>query len=362
MPIKKNKIIMWSDSFKTYGCNPKYIAEYILANHKNEFDIVWVIDACLPIPAGIPSDIRIVKYFSKEYLRELHTAHFVICNARTNSSYMWHKRKGQIYIQTWHSSLRLKTIEKDAENFLPDDYIGSSKEDSERIDYIISGCKFSSDIFANSFWYSGKILECGTPRIDYLLNSPQSEKLYKKIGISQEYKYILYAPTFRNKEYNYNLDFKKIISAAQRAYGGKWKILYRLHPNLIFKIKEYDLGDECINVCGYSDMQELVAVCDMLITDYSSCMFDMMYTKKPCILYMPDYDDYVSHERRLYFDIEKLPFGKAYDDNSLLSVIEGLNDEKYLKDIADFKNAIGSFEQGTACKTIVDGIIFGKDI
>ena len=253
--------------------------------------------------------------------------------------------------------MRLKTIEKDAANFLPDEYIESAKEDSKRIDYVISGCKFSSDIFANSFWYSGKILECGTPRIDYLLNSPRSEALYKKIGISQEYKYILYAPTFRNKEYNYNLDFKKLVAAAEETYGGKWKVLYRLHPNLMFKIKEYELGEECINMCKYPDMQGLVAVCDMLITDYSSCMFDMMYTRKPCILYMPDYDDYISNERKLYFDIDKLPFCKAYNYDSLLSVIKKLDGEEYLQNVDKFIKEIGSFEKGNSSETIVKTVI-----
>ncbi|MBO5413489.1 MAG: CDP-glycerol glycerophosphotransferase family protein, partial [Clostridia bacterium] len=155
IPIKKNKIIIWSNSFKSYGCNPKYIAEYILENYPGEFDIVWVIDADLPVPSDIPEGVRIVRYFSKQYLYELHTARFVVCNARTSDAYFWHKRKNQIYIQTWHSSIRLKTIEKDAENSLPERYIEAAKSDSKKIDYIISGCDFSSRIFKESFWYDG---------------------------------------------------------------------------------------------------------------------------------------------------------------------------------------------------------------
>ena len=80
-PIQRNKIILWSNGFKLYGCNPKYITEYILENDPNKFDIVWVINNMVKIPESIPKNVRVVKYFSKEYLYELHTARFVICNA-----------------------------------------------------------------------------------------------------------------------------------------------------------------------------------------------------------------------------------------------------------------------------------------
>lgn len=358
MPIKKNKIIMWSNSFKSYGCNPKYIAEYLLENYPNEFDIVWIMDLDLPVPAGMPDGVRVVKYFSTQYLYELHTAKFVICNARTSDSYFWHKRKGQVYIQTWHSSLRLKTIERDAEKSLPEIYIKAAKSDSEKIDYIISGCAFSSRIFKNSFWYDGKLLECGTPRIDYLLKGADRKEILEKAKLSDEYKYILYAPTFRTDDaYNYNFDFEKLISVLESCFGGKWKVLYRLHPNLIFKIKEHKLPDACIDMCRYSDMQELIAVSDFMITDYSSCMFDMMYIKKPCLLYMPDIEEYTEKERDLYFNIKELPFLKAYAEGGMFETLEAFDKEKYEADTEKFLRKIGSFETGTACETIAELIV-----
>lgn len=353
MPLKDNKIIMWGNSFRSYGCNPKYIAEYLLKKHPSEFDIVWVIDAGLPVPKSIPNGIRVVRYFSKEYLYELHTAKFVICNARTSDSYFWHKRKNQIYIQTWHSSLRLKTIEKDAEKTLPEAYIQAAKGDSEKIDYIISGCSFSSGIFKNSFWYDGAVLECGTPRIDYLLRETNSKALLEKAKLSTEYKYILYAPTFRtDDDYEYNFDFEKLVCIFESCFGGKWKVLYRLHPNLIFKIKEHKLTDACIDVCGYSDMQELIAISDFMITDYSSCMFDMMYIKKPCLLYMPDFEEYTKKERDLYFNIKDLPFLKAYTEDEMFETVKNFDRDKYQENTDSFLCTIGSFEKGTACETI----------
>lgn len=355
IPIKKNKIIIWSDSFKSYGCNPKYISEHIMKNYPEEFDIVWVFDATLPVPDSIPNSVRIVRYFSKEYLYELHTSHFVICNARTSNSYFWKKRKNQVYIQTWHSSLRLKTIEKDASEHLPQNYIQAAMSDSKKIDYIISGCEFSTNIFKNSFWYSGKILECGTPRIDYLLNNSKDKDLYEKIGVSSEFKYVLYAPTFRNdKNFEYNFDFRKLTDSLEKKFAGKWRVLYRLHPNLTFSHKQSALDDVCINVSRYPDMQELMLVSDMLISDYSSCIFDAAYTKKPCILFMKDYDNYVKNERKLYFEITSLPFYKAYSENELFDELSNFDTSLYNQRINDFLNTIGSYENGDACQQIIN--------
>ena len=355
LPLKRNKIILWSNGFKLYGCNPKYITEYILENYPNKFDIVWVISNIVNIPESIPKNVRVVRYFSKEYLYELHTAGFVICNARTDDSYLWTKREGQIYIQTWHSSLRLKSIEKDAEKTLPESYVQAAKGDSKKIDYIISGCTFSSSIFKNSFWYDGKILECGTPRIDYLLKEANKKAIFEKNDFSDEYKYILYSPTFRTDDaYQYNVDFEKLVHICEEQFGGKWKILYRLHPNLLFKIEEQPLPDVCIDVCKYNDMQELIAISDFMITDYSSCMFDMMYMKKPCLLYMPDFEEYTERERALYFDIKELPFLKAYTEDEMFDAIKNFDGDKYEHDIESFLGTIGSFEKGTACQTITE--------
>ena len=309
----------------------------------------------MDIPESIPQNVRVVRYFSKEYLYELHTARFVICNARTDGSYFWTKRKGQVYIQTWHSSLRLKTIEKDAEKTLSESYVQSAKGDSEKIDYIISGCTFSSHIFKNSFWYDGKILECGTPRIDYLLKEANKKVIFKKTDFLEDHRYILYSPTFRTDDaYQYNVDFEKLVRVYEEQFGGKWKVLYRLHPNLLLKRTEQTLPGVCIDVCRYSDMQELIAISDFMITDYSSCMFDMMYMKKPCLLYMSDFEEYTGRERDLYFDIKELPFLKAYTEDEMFDAIENFDGNKYAHDLESFLGTIGSFEKGTACQTIAE--------
>lgn len=107
-------------------------------------------------------------------------------------------------------------------------------------------------------------------------------------------------------------------------------------------------------------MQELIVAADILITDYSSCMFDMMLANKKCVLYAPDLAEYLERERGLYFDIQKLPFPIAEDMESLCDEILNFNMEEYQKTLQQFKNIIGSYEKGTAAKQVADYMLKKK--
>lgn len=357
-PIKKNKIIAWSDSFKNFGCNPKYICLYLLKHYPGKFDIVWVFDQNRDIPLDFPKEIRYVRYFSKEYLYEISTAKFIICNSRTGTAHFFKKRDEQKYIQTWHSSIRLKKIEKDAEQSLPKKYIENAINDSKKIDIIVSGCDFSTNIFKNSFWYNGQILKSGTPRSDVLLNSEDNrKKVYDFYNISYDKKLVLYAPTFRNnkKADLYGFDFKELSTVLDE---NEYAFAYRLHPNIT---ENLNVSDNIISMSKYPDMQELLSACDILFTDYSSCMFDMAIAKKKCFLYVPDLEEYISKERGLYFDINNLPFSLSKKMDDLCENIKIFNEESYISEIESFMKEIGSYEDGNAAKRISEYIISNLD-
>ncbi len=346
-PIQSNKILLWSDNFKTFGCSPKYLALELAKVGK--YDVVWVLERDRPLPQGLPKGIRVVRYFSMEYLKEITTAKVIVCNHRTGDYHHFKKRKGQYYIQTWHSSLRLKKIEGDAPG-LPPDYVDHAKADSAKIDLLLSGCAFSSDIFRRAFWYGGEIFEHGTPRCDGFFgdNSGVKAKVYGFYGISEGKKLALYAPTFRKdkKADLYGMDFARL----QAALGEDWAIGCRLHPNLDAEAP----GEHCIPMSGYPDMQELLQSCDLLITDYSSSMFDMAVAGKKCALYMPDLEQYMANERGLYFDIQSLPFPKARDMTQLCGQIRDW--QGYESRCAAFLEQIGSFEDGNAAKAVAQRI------
>lgn len=356
LPIKRNKIILWADNFKHYGCSPKYITEYILKQYPGKYDLVWVFDHDVNVPLDLSSGIRVVRYFSLKYLRELHTARFIICNTRMGYAHMWHKRKEQKYIQTWHSSIRLKKIEGDASENLPQTYIEQAKSDSLRTDLIVSGCEFSTRIFKNAFWYDGPILQAGTPRCDIFFKGLCNEvrqKVHRILGIDPEMKILLYAPTFRHGFVPnlHGLDFSRIVEALNTRYGTNWQVLYRFHPNV--RNDQSQGPGFGINVSSYPDIQELIAAADCLITDYSSCMFDMAIAHKPCFLFAPDLHAYLQTERKLYFDPRQLPFPLAENNDELIRAINDFAKDSYLLRVEKFLQEVGSHEDGKASDRVV---------
>ena len=349
-PIKKNRCFLYSSYGINYGCNPKYISEYLVENNP-EIEVVWAFN--YPEKYDIRG-VKKVKNMSLKYFYYLSTSKFIVTNFRTPVEFK--KRDKQIYIQTWHSSLRLKMIEKDAEDTLPQNYIKQAKEDSKKLDYLVSGCKYSTEIFKKCFWYDGEILEIGTPRNDFLLTIKEKKirGIKDNLDIGDE-KILLYAPTFR-KDNNldvYNIDYERLLNNLEKKYNCKWKILLRLHPHLINIMPEIKL-ENVINVTRYDDIQELLAISDILISDYSSLMFDFTITKRPCFLYVPDLEEYQSKDRKLYFNVKELPFKIAKSNDELIDKIVNFSNEEYNKSLELFLNKIGSYENGKASQKIAE--------
>ncbi|MCL6572223.1 MAG: CDP-glycerol glycerophosphotransferase family protein [Bacillus sp. (in: Bacteria)] len=355
---------MFSYYGSQYGCNPKYITEYILSHYsQDKFDIVWAFND--PESKKTITGFRKVKTMSLKYFYELWTSKIIITNFRTTDLFV--KRKNQYYIQTWHSSLRLKQIEKDAEVTLPKQYVEMAKKDSQKCDLLLSGCKFSTTIFKRAFWFEGEILEYGTPRNDIFFkdHSVKRQKIFTELTIPTNYKIILYAPTFR-KDKNldvYKLNYDEILGSLEKKFGSKWIFLVKLHPHMISETNQFVYGDNVLDVTSYDDIQELLNITDVLISDYSSLMFDFAITKRPCFLYVPDLDEYIKNERNLYFDVLELPFISATSKIDLLEKINEFSYDEYNDRLREFLTGIETFEDGNASQKLLDHInevCFGK--
>ena len=94
-------------------------------------------------------------------------------------------------------------------------------------------------------------------------------------------------------------------------------------------------------------MQELLLAADVLVTDYSSSIWDMSLAFKPTFLYCPDLDRYRA-ERDFYIDIHEWPFPLAADNAALAANIRGFDEEKYRADVAAHHARLGSCETGHA--------------
>ena len=357
-PIKKNRIILWSYYYKKYACNPRYITEYLLDNEPDKYEIFWVFDKDTN-PNIKDERIHILKWKSLRYFYILNTSHIIITNARMFGDSFFYKRRKQVYIQTWHSSMRLKKVEKDAVKSLDDFYIKAAKRDSNMCNMILSGSKFSTETIRRAFWYKGDILEIGTPRNDifYKENTHIKDRFVELYNIKDDTKIILYAPTFRknNALDVYDLNYSEVVTAFEKKLGVKCILLVRMHPNLIKSGYEVitDL-ESVIDVTFYDDMNELLIVSDFLITDYSSCMFDFLLLGRACFLYAPDYENY---DRGTYFELQNLPFSNAKTHNQLINNIYSYDAIEYQSKTFDFnQKKIGSFENGKASEKVANYI------
>ena len=80
--------------------------------------------------------------------------------------------------------------------------------------------------------------------------------------------------------------FEKLIKTVSEKFGGKWVVMMRLHPRLVNLMQDFAGNkDFIIDATNYSDIQELMVSSDALITDYSSCIYDFMLSRKPGFIY-----------------------------------------------------------------------------
>lgn len=354
--INKKKVVFDNFDGRGYGDNPKYVAEELLSR-KLGYKMIWIVrDESYKMPKGICT----VKKCTFREVFHLATAGFWIENNRKRQEiYKNHKQK---YIQLWHGFYPLKKIEKDAISTLPEEYILSASHDGKITDLMVSGCKERTKLYKNSFWYDGEVKEWGTPRNDiFFRNYDYKNLICNYFHIPTESNILLYAPTFRDDRSiePYDIDFLNLQKTLAKRFGGVWYILIRLHPAVRELSGFIEYTDTIIDASSYDDIQELFAGSDVLISDYSDCMFEFSLQKKPVFLYASDLESY-THGRSFYYDIHELPYQIAESNSDLVSIISNFDDEAYQDRLSAFFDKIGVFEKGTASKSVVDYIINTK--
>ena len=296
---------------------------------------------------------------------QLSTARIWVSNTRT--FYGTKKRKGQCYIQTWHATICIKPIGLYRGALFPRIAALVSREDSKMIDYVLSGSKWCNHMYRKGLLYKGKILETGTPRCDVLLK--QREQKYKQLR--EEYnlpisaKIMLYAPTFRGGSQNTErtvktdetiIDFNRLVNSLKNRFGDEWYIFLRLHPQLAAKIEKIHTNQTSVrlfDVSQRSDMNEIIAASDAFLTDYSSAIFEANLIGIPGFIYADDLEEYIADRGDLFFDMYKLPFSVARNNDELMQNIEQFDADAYAKRTELFQDKMGIFEDGKASRRVV---------
>ncbi|GHH97452.1 hypothetical protein AM1BK_09950 [Neobacillus kokaensis] len=360
LPVDKNLILFESGVGKQYADSPRVIYEEI-AKQNLPYKKVWVINKNIRFID--PETIKI-KRLSPQYYYYLAKAGYWI-NNQNFPTYI-QKRKETTYIQTWHGT-PLKKMLFDIEHVQGRDegYLDRVYNATQTWDYLISPSEYATNAFKSAFRYKGNMLEIGYPRNDLFYQGAQEEianKVKSVLKIPANKKVILYAPTFRDNEtsgnnkfvFNINMDLHRL----QEQFGDEYILLMRMHVVISNKLTiPEELRDFVKNVSNYSDIQELLLISDILMTDYSSVMFDYANTGRPIFFYTYDLDTYKNDVRGFYMDFEEeAPGPFLFDTEDIANALENIEDVKVkYKDKYDaFKRKYCPLEDGRAAERVVN--------
>ncbi|MBR3171080.1 MAG: CDP-glycerol glycerophosphotransferase family protein [Lachnospiraceae bacterium] len=351
LPVKKNRVVFRSFQGASYSCNPKYISEYITKNRGDEYEQIWLFKNPKKYTFLRKKGIKVIPQTSLRAVYYLITAGFLIDNLGVQSYIPL--RKKQTVINTWHGGGSYKKIYKEATK----EHVDYLQLMMNSTTYFISSCaRFS----ANNIKYlhdnaPEKILEIGMPRNDIFFGNHDGieRKVKKKLNIPNDTKLVLYAPTFRDDvdASVYVLDVDRILAALSERFGGDFVFLLRFHW-FTDDHNPYEDNEHVIDVTSYDDMQELLYASSVLITDYSSCIWDASLSYKPCFIYAPDLDVYLGY-RNFFTPVNEWPFPMARDIDALCDEIIHFDEEHYKKEVDRHHTELGSAEHGTASRTVV---------
>ena len=375
IPIRNNRIIFNSQKGTQFACSPRYIYEYLNEKFGGQLQYVWCLQNP-PVTLKKNNRVKCVPYNSLAYFYYQMTSKVIVANI-PSPCYV-PRRKKQFMIDTWHGGGAYKRIgmsvpKQESLSKSPKKVISASdtsdnakwemyKAYYNALDtnlFLSSSKKFTDVMYNSQMLPKEAYWEIGMPRNDVFFGdySSISEKAKKKLGIESRKKVILFAPTYRgnvkHQQYKMNLNIQMCLDAAKERWGGEWVFVFRMHIHSDSLDKDR-IPENAVNASKYDEMQELLCMADVLITDYSSSQWDFALTKKPGFLFTPDLDYYTNEDRGFYTPIDDWAFPYAKTNEELVSLIRDFDEKKNFQKVQRHLDLLGSCENGHATEKVCD--------
>ncbi len=357
-PIKNGRILFTVLNGEKIYDNPKCVYDFLAGQDPNRFEFIWVYNGDRK-ETGLPDSVKVVKRQTLQWVYYMMTANVVVDD--WPPSLLIPARKKQLYIETWHAGGAYKKIGKA--------YAGAQKAyQTKPADiemrtiklFVSSSGEFTKSNIEAGYQYGGEILPCGMPRNDVFFHEQALREAADRVKKSYDLSGIaaLYAPTFRGMAYdpvkvNALLDLEQTRKALAAKYGEEVNLLVRCHP---VDRHQYPFGKNVIDVSDYPDMQDLLCAADLLITDYSSCMWDFALLGRPCFLYTPDIDQYI-RDRGFFTPPEQWPGIVCRSMEELCEEIQHFEEAACAAKARRHLERMGSYETGHATETISKRIV-----
>lgn len=325
--VDSRKVFFEAYGGRSYACSPKALYREMLEEARfAQYSYVWSFhDGKVPTDDPELSHARIVQRGSNDYFRELASAGTIVLNTRL-PEYVY-PRNGQVFVQCWHGT-PLKRLGYDVQIQM-ESALNTTGElayrfglDAQKWSYLLSPSPYASKHLSDAFGLPETrrdrvVLEKGYPRNDVLALARHGEgeamrrAALRKHGIPDDKKVLLYAPTWRDDSYvsgigytfDYLLDFRRL----KEELSGDWVVLFRAHYYIANEFDFSAFDGFVLDMSKVDDINELYIAADVLLTDYSSVMFDFANLRRPMMLYVPDRERYEGSIRGFYFDMKEVP-------------------------------------------------------
>ncbi|MFI5658816.1 CDP-glycerol glycerophosphotransferase family protein [Streptomyces sp. NPDC051684] len=356
----RDQVFYLSYNGKQFSDSPRAMYEELMRRDTGLQHLWAVRDGQVELPDRAVK----IRMWGREWFEALATSRYIVTNGHLPE---WiERRPGQVIVQTWHGTM-LKKIGHDIETLHFDrEYQNRLALEADNWSLLVSSNRFSTPILRRAFSYRGEILEAGYPRNDRLYAPDQEEiaaRVRRELGLPDGKKVVLYAPTWRDDKAHslgqFRFDLKIDLAEAREQLGVDHVLLIRRHSNIVDVVPQ--AGDGFVwDVSEYPDIADLYLVADLLVTDYSSVMFDYAHLKRPMLFFTYDLDHYRDTLRGFYFDFEVDSPGPLLRTSQEL--IEAIRDIEKVHNahqdrFARFQRQFCDLDDGKAAARVVDRML-----
>lgn len=223
--------------------------------------------------------------------------------------YGFRRRRGQVVLQTWHGTM-LKHLALGRPNVGLRTRLAIRRE-SRRWSLMLSQNPHATEQFRTSYAFRGEILETGYPRADRLARGVLGDgrnpivvgAARAALGVPAGARVLAYAPTWRDAGLTVvdGLDVARLAADL----GEDWVVVARGHTRTHGFGGYGTAGGRVIDASQHPDVNDVILAADVLVTDYSSIMFDAAVARVPMLFFVPDLATYRDRERGFTFDFER---------------------------------------------------------
>ncbi len=360
--VNRRIILFESNLGRNYTGNPRAIYEEMVRQGLDrKYRCYFILE---DVTTKLPGTTRKIRRNRLRYFLLFAKAGIWVCDSRLPKYII--KRPGCSYIQTWHGT-PLKKLALDMDTVFMageigiEDYKKNFCENTRTWDYLLSQNSFSTAIFRRAFDYKKEILEIGYPRNDVLFRlNRQSDivRLKKELGLPQDKRILLYAPTWRDNEFygsgKYKFNPKLDFSMLKEELGQDTVMIVKYHYLVMDQIDWSIYGDFIRSFDMSYDISSLYLVSDLLITDYSSVMFDYSLLKRPMFFYCYDLEEYRNQLRGFYFNLlEEAPGPVVRTTEELLQAIKNYDSQEYQERYDAFLTKYNHADDGRASQKVL---------